>query len=199
MRLREGDKGQDILRAAIEVIANDGYHSAKISKIAERAGVSSGTVYLYYDNKESLLHAILDRLWQNLASELTRLMQLPELTALEKLDGAVDLFFDTCAANPSLAIVFVNEQALLLQRGTGTFVTYYNAFLEHARELIRQGIENGTFNPHLDLKVMHHFILGGLRSLVHEWARNPQEFPLGNVRQAVKYFIKNGLLRQRIA
>src|SRR3954467_15656766 len=51
-------KRERILRAAIDVFAQNGYFNAKVSEIAKAAGVADGTIYLYFDNKEHLLITI---------------------------------------------------------------------------------------------------------------------------------------------
>src|SRR5216117_2333709 len=52
---RAGTKRERILRAAIDVFAQNGYFNAKVSDIAKAAGVADGTIYLYFDGKEDLL------------------------------------------------------------------------------------------------------------------------------------------------
>src|SRR5258706_11663926 len=55
------DKREAILRAAIRVFAHNGYFSSKVADIASEAGVADGTVYLYFKNKEEILHSLFDR------------------------------------------------------------------------------------------------------------------------------------------
>ena len=50
-----GDKYQRILDAAVSVFAQKGFHTARVSDVAERASVADGTIYLYFRNKEELL------------------------------------------------------------------------------------------------------------------------------------------------
>ncbi|MFI0351258.1 TetR/AcrR family transcriptional regulator [Actinomadura sp. 9N407] len=49
------------LDAARQVFAEKGYFNAKISDIAKAAGKSPGSLYNYYENKEQLLEALLER------------------------------------------------------------------------------------------------------------------------------------------
>ena len=49
------DKQQEILQAALHVIAEHGFHEAPIAKIADRAGVGAGTIYRYFANKDVLI------------------------------------------------------------------------------------------------------------------------------------------------
>lgn len=48
-------KYNQIIDAAVIVIAENGYHQAQVSKIAKQGGVADGTIYLYFKNKEDIL------------------------------------------------------------------------------------------------------------------------------------------------
>jgi AcrR family transcriptional regulator len=49
------DKRDEIVRAALELIAEHGFHGAPMAMIAERAGVGAGTIYRYFENKDLLI------------------------------------------------------------------------------------------------------------------------------------------------
>ncbi len=49
------EKRQEILHAALELIAEHGFHGAPIASIADRAGVGAGTIYRYFENKDVLI------------------------------------------------------------------------------------------------------------------------------------------------
>ena len=49
------DKRDEIVRAALELIAENGFHGAPMAMIAERANVGAGTIYRYFENKEVLI------------------------------------------------------------------------------------------------------------------------------------------------
>lgn len=51
----------EILDAALEVFSETGFAAAKVDAIARRAGVSKGTVYLYFDSKEAMLEALVEQ------------------------------------------------------------------------------------------------------------------------------------------
>ncbi len=51
-----------ILDAALELFGTVGYQSTTIAQIADKAGVSKGLIYNYFDSKESLLKAMIDEL-----------------------------------------------------------------------------------------------------------------------------------------
>jgi len=52
------DKRDDIVRAALELIAEQGFHGAPMAMIAERADVGAGTIYRYFENKDVLINEL---------------------------------------------------------------------------------------------------------------------------------------------
>src|SRR3954451_8273121 len=65
-------KRERILRAAIDVFAQNGYFNAKVADIAKAAGVADGTIYLYFDGKEDLLFKIFREHTRNYLQSLER-------------------------------------------------------------------------------------------------------------------------------
>lgn len=55
---RAEDRPREICAAALEVFAEKGFAAAKLDEIARRAGVSKGTLYLYFKDKEQLFRAV---------------------------------------------------------------------------------------------------------------------------------------------
>ena len=49
------DKRDEIVRAALELIAENGFHGAPMAMIAEHANVGAGTIYRYFENKDVLI------------------------------------------------------------------------------------------------------------------------------------------------
>jgi TetR/AcrR family fatty acid metabolism transcriptional regulator len=194
MRKREGNKEKAILDASIKIFAQHGYHRTKISSIAEHAGIATGSVYLYFKNKEAILLTIFERLWVGLTDNLRSTVKQTDIDPAKKLDLVIDHFFDLFITNPSLATVFVNEQHHLIKDKRGNVAKHYNDFLDLAEEIIREGVQKKVFNPEIDIKLFRQFITGGLRSALRLWSQQSHSLPLQRVRQNVKFFIKHGLL-----
>jgi len=57
-RRRKSARPEEILQAALEVFTDRGFAATKLEDVARRAGVTKGTIYLYYENKESLFKAL---------------------------------------------------------------------------------------------------------------------------------------------
>ena len=194
MRVREGNKEKDIIEASIKVFAKDGFHQAKISKIANAARVATGSVYLYFKNKESILNKIFEELWQRIYIEANTLSKREDISPLEKFETLLDVVFDLFISNPSLAVVFVSEEHHLMRNRKSNIPGFYEKFLDVGETIIKEGIQNGTFNSNINVKVFRNFTFGGVRHLLHQWAQFPEEFPLNTVRQNVKYILKKGIL-----
>jgi AcrR family transcriptional regulator len=69
MRLRDQKKQDAIVRTAIRLVNDLGFSGISISKIAEEAGVSPATIYIYFENKEDLFIKIYIDIRQKMSQE----------------------------------------------------------------------------------------------------------------------------------
>jgi len=53
-RRRKAERPKEILEAAFEEFSRNGYAATTLDQVAERAGVTKGTIYVYFENKEHL-------------------------------------------------------------------------------------------------------------------------------------------------
>ena len=60
------DKRDEIVRAALELIAENGFHGAPMAMIADRAGVGAGTIYRYFENKDVMITGLFRELEERL-------------------------------------------------------------------------------------------------------------------------------------
>lgn len=58
MQQQKADKRATIMRAAMELVAEQGFHGTPTSQIAERAGIGVGTIYRYFRDKDELIEEI---------------------------------------------------------------------------------------------------------------------------------------------
>ncbi|MFD9975700.1 TetR/AcrR family transcriptional regulator [Streptomyces sp. NPDC059017] len=80
---------RQILDATAALLLDDGHEALTVSKVAARAGVAKGTVYLYFDSKQELLAALQAEMWDRMLQRPTALLKEPGLTWTERLDGLV--------------------------------------------------------------------------------------------------------------
>lgn len=58
-RRRKDARPEEIISAALEVFADRGFAATKLEDVARKAGVTKGTIYLYFENKEALFKALI--------------------------------------------------------------------------------------------------------------------------------------------
>ncbi len=87
------DKAQrrlDVLNAALDVFFEKGFAAARMDEIAKRAGVSKGTVYLYFPSKEALFEAQITAIAQPRAMQIEQILSTAK-TAKEGLQTFLQL------------------------------------------------------------------------------------------------------------
>ncbi|MCA9936645.1 MAG: TetR/AcrR family transcriptional regulator [Ardenticatenaceae bacterium] len=140
------ERKSQILDAAEAVFMQKGFENARMEDIAQGAGLSKGTLYLYYNSKDELIVAILDRIFERDFTEMENL-DVTGMTAV----AAIWQFVAFATAETSamlhllpiayeyLSLAFRNEtvQAALKQ--------YFNQYLDILLPLIQHGINTGEF------------------------------------------------------
>ncbi len=53
--MKSSDKRADVMQAALELMAEKGFHGAPMARIANKAGVGAGTIYRYFESKDVLI------------------------------------------------------------------------------------------------------------------------------------------------
>ncbi|HEY8415044.1 MAG TPA: TetR/AcrR family transcriptional regulator, partial [Thermaerobacter sp.] len=86
-RLQE--RYEQLLGAAAEAFASRGYHQTTVKDIVDRAGVATGTFYLYFANKEQSCAALIERLYGRVLAEVVAARQ-GRRTKLEKLAASIE-------------------------------------------------------------------------------------------------------------
>ncbi len=87
-RRRPEERPRQILDAAFETFAEHGLASARLEDIARRAGVSKGTIYLYYPSKEDLFREVVRHTVGDAIDEVERRLAGP--TAMDDLNSFMD-------------------------------------------------------------------------------------------------------------
>jgi AcrR family transcriptional regulator len=145
------ERRQSILRAARTVFFEHGFHRATVDDVAEQAEVSKGTVYLYFESKETILaHLLLEGL-NELIEELEQACAVGEpLPADERLRQLGWAYFDFFQREP-LFFRFL----MAMDRGRfrdAVTPQVYQQVLEASMEglnwvvqAVEQGVEDGLF------------------------------------------------------
>ncbi len=76
-KIRESSR-TEIMNAALELFGEQGFHATSISQIAEKAGISKGLMYNYFESKDDLLKNIIDNGFQVLSKMMLEVGQKSE-------------------------------------------------------------------------------------------------------------------------
>ena len=68
--MKDSDKRGEIIQAALELIAEHGFHGAPMAMIADKAGVGAGTIYRYFENKDVLITELYRKLEEKIMAAL---------------------------------------------------------------------------------------------------------------------------------
>jgi AcrR family transcriptional regulator len=83
----------DILEAAVRVLAREGARRFTTARVADEAGVSVGSLYQYFPNKEAILFRLQTDEWMQTGELLGRILDDSTRRPLERVRAAVSAFF----------------------------------------------------------------------------------------------------------
>lgn len=186
------DKGEAILRAAIETIARRGFFNAQVADIARAAGVASGTVYLYFQNKDHLLVTIFDRTMGEWIDQGRRaLAAIGDPVA--QLDEIARLHLHRMGRDRELAIVFQVELRQSVKFMAEFSSTRVREYLGIIRDVIAAGQQQGVFRDGLKPTIAAKMFFGMLDELTTNWVLTHRHYPLEAEAALVVDLFVNGL------
>ncbi len=172
---------REILEAARRVIGRHGFDGTTIDRVAEEARIAKGTIYLYFGNKDDLLHAAVVEGLRSLNAEL-KLNDNPAATPLGRIENLV---------RHSLRIQNANQdflKALILETRLVAFVpgdpraeelrSGYMEYLGHLANALGAAIEAGAIrrvDPMVAAFTLSEMVTGTLRRRLFGLNSNPPE------------------------
>ncbi len=176
-KIRE-EKRSQIMDAALELFANEGYHNTSISKIAQKAGISKGLMYNYFESKEELVSTIIDNGIEVL-EELFDPNNDGVLTA-DEFDFFVSSFFDVLVENLSYWKLYFG---IMMQPIVFDMVREkYNKIIEGTLALLveyykKQGVEDPESEA-----ILFGALMDGISI---NYILNPVLFPLEKIKKSI--------------
>jgi TetR/AcrR family fatty acid metabolism transcriptional regulator len=110
------DKRRVILEAAVRVFARQGFHTCRVSDIADEAGVAYGLVYHYFSSKEEILDTLFLERWDVMLMAIAEVDASPR-SPRDKLRAIAAFIVDSYRHDPELMKVIVVE----VTRAANTF------------------------------------------------------------------------------
>jgi AcrR family transcriptional regulator len=153
MQRKKEKKRKAILDAAERIIAERGMAGMTMGQVAVDADVATGTLYLYFKNKGSLLAAVNSRINgavnHNIKEKMARYQ-----TGLEKVMASGTAVIEYCLGHPqqwkAVTELYQMKAEDLKDPNVRDFLAEVNHMVQMMAEAYRQGIEEGTIREDLD-------------------------------------------------
>jgi TetR/AcrR family transcriptional regulator, fatty acid metabolism regulator protein len=110
------EKRRLILDAAVRVFARQGFHTCRVSDIADEAGVAYGLVYHYFSAKEEILDTLFLERWDVMLAAIAQ-ADASDRSSREKLYAIASFIIDSYRYDPDLMKVIIVE----VTRAANTF------------------------------------------------------------------------------
>ncbi|MCP4291343.1 MAG: TetR/AcrR family transcriptional regulator [bacterium] len=191
-RVSDGSKKTRILDSAVVEIAQRGYNQTTVARIAKRAGVADGTIYLYFKNKEEILFSLFERaMGRFIETGRTRLNE--SLSASEKLKQIIELHLTLVGEDRDQAIITQVELRHSLHFMDQLSRAQVGEYLGIIGQVVVQGQETGEFRKDLDPVFAAKAIFGVLDEMATDWVLSHRNTRLESKAPSVVEFVLGGL------
>jgi len=166
---------QIILDAALKLFSAKGYAGASMQEIAQASEFSIGTLYNFFETKESLYHTIVEEKFRQ-AKESIETALLDENECVDKIGKAVGALLRFTEENREFFNIFLGlrtaPEASLHGGIHEKVMKYYQEHVRFFQELMQEGIWEGMFRDFssLDLALS---LIGNCNAVIHDWLMGP--------------------------
>ncbi len=140
------ERTQQIIEAALAVFSERGFHEARMSDVADAAGLSKAALYLYFESKDDLIRSLLEQIVER---EIAMIAHLSAETgsASQRMREFADLVVADLAQMRALIPLFYEFFALGLHHGAihDELSIFVQRFLAVLIPIIQQGMARGEF------------------------------------------------------
>jgi TetR/AcrR family fatty acid metabolism transcriptional regulator len=190
--MRDPDKPQQIIDAAVRVFARTGYYNSRVSDIAREAGIASGTIYLYFKTKEEILVTLFREkmaAWVALVrGEVAR-----ETDPVAKIRRIVALHFTMIERNPDLAEVVQVELRQGQKFFRGASAHEVSAYFGVITDVLEEGIAAGRIRKDLPAKIATKMLFGAMDQLATSWVLGKRAYRLSDAAEPVATIFLKGV------
>jgi AcrR family transcriptional regulator len=148
-RRRKQTRPQELLDAALALFVEKGFAATRSEEVAQRAGVSKGTLYLYYPSKEELFKAVVRHNLVNLIAEGQGLVACFQGPTSELLVTLMRIWWERVGNTPASAIHKIMFSEVRNFPDLAQF--YADEVIAPADRLfsstVQRGIDRGEFRP----------------------------------------------------
>lgn len=171
---------QEILKAALGLFAEKGYHNVSMQEIAETAEFATGTLYKFFQNKEDLYKALVMEQGDRFEEALLDAIEEP-VDEIGKLRNFVRVRCDLCRNNLPFVRLFLAESkgvSFNLKAGLDAELRRkLGAFLEKVALVLESGMKSGRFQRIADPYALAVALDSVIDAFLMLWLESPERQP----------------------
>jgi AcrR family transcriptional regulator len=162
------DKRRVILDAAVRVFARQGFHTCRVSDIADEAGVAYGLVYHYFSSKEQILDTLFLERWDVMLQAIAE-ADASHRSPEEKLLAIAGFIIDSYRHDPELMKVIIVE----VTRAANTFGLTHLDKIRDAyagiAQIVATGQADGQFRAEITPEFAAQAFYGAVEQVLTGW------------------------------
>jgi len=190
--MRDPDKPQQIIDAAVRVFARNGFYNSRVSDIARGAGIASGTIYLYFKTKDEILVTLFrDKMAAFVSALRTEIAR--EHAPEAKIRRLVRLHFEVLEASPDMAEVVQVELRQGQKFFRGASAHEISAYFELIGSILHEGVAGGVFRRDLPVKVATKMLFGAMDQVTTSWVLGKRGYRLADAAEPVANIFLKGV------
>jgi AcrR family transcriptional regulator len=167
-RMRQRNR-HHIFKVAAQLFLKQGYHETTMRQVAEAAGMGKSTIYDYFPSKEELMLYSVEQEMDSTYQEALRIANMNR-PATEKLRRLFHALWNYLYANQQMAVLTARESSRLSEKATQRMATWRTKYRKILENVIRQGIQEGTFrlvDETLVASALHSMMTGSFYDWLH--------------------------------
>jgi TetR/AcrR family fatty acid metabolism transcriptional regulator len=161
------DKRRQILDAAVRVFARQGFHSTRVSDIADEAGVAYGLVYHYFRSKDQVLNELFSERWSLLLAAIQETDN--EAAPRERLAAVAGFIIDSYRHDPELMKVIIVEVTRAANSFGRTHLPEISNAYELIADIVAEGQAQGAFRDDIDPLFASMSFYGAIEQQLSGW------------------------------
>ena len=153
-----------IIEAGFELICNDGFYNTNTSKIAKKAGVSTGIIYQYFKDKRDIFLAGLDKYADDIFYPM---LNMPNISfSKDDLPNIMKNMIKRYISNHKLSAIAHEEITAMTHSNKDVAFYFHKKEMEMTNKISNILVENGFSISNINEKV--HIVIGLIDNLCHE-------------------------------
>lgn len=190
--MKKGEKTKTrLLLAAEKLLLKKDIFKVSVLDIAKEAGVAKGTFYLYFETKEDIIIALIDKCLNQMESIINRACALP--VSFLEIDRLIDNFIISIKENRDVLEILHKARVISFINLNNRAYGYTSMIMNPIIKWIKKGKEDNVFDVS-DPEITGHFIFSAVHDLIDHIILNESTVPINVLGEEIKIIIRKILI-----